>query len=103
MYAQLVVPKSKDSSASMVVTPPETAGKITCTCSILILSFTFEVGGCGLSMVWRAQGEPATPGQGRVNYPQEVEGWSKVSTIFCTLDPYSTNYQRQCFEGCPIQ
>ena len=22
-----------------------------------------------------------------VSYPQEVEGWSKVSTPFCTLDP----------------
>ena len=28
-----------------------------------------------------------TPGRGRVDYPQEVEGWSAVSTLFLYIRP----------------
>ena len=43
--------------------------------------------GCSLGMVWCAQDEP---GHDRVSYPQEVEGWSEVSTLFvhCGSDPW---------------
>ena len=45
----------------------------------------------------------ASASQGRVSYPQEVEGWSEVSTPFFVDRILNTNYQWQCFEGCPIQ
>ena len=44
-----------------------------------------------------------TESHGRVSYPQELEGWSKESTLLFVDRTLGTNYQRQCFEGCPIQ
>ena len=44
----------------------------------------FEMGGCGLK--YGAACARRT-GRGWVSYPQEVEGWSEVSTPFCRLDP----------------
>ena len=57
--------------------------------------YTILVDGCGLKY---GAAYARRTGRHQVEVGS-VEGWSEVSTLFCTLD----TYQRQRFEGCPIQ
>ena len=46
--------------------------------------------GLVVGVVWgcvHKENQP-TASRGRVSYPQEVEGWREVSTLFCTSDPW---------------